>query len=81
MVLRMARLTDDADYDAGETCGNATRPRFASKSQAGLVLVTPAHGMFALIGNPWPLSLSSLSMRHSVIAIFKASQNSPISDI
>ncbi|VEL34953.1 unnamed protein product, partial [Protopolystoma xenopodis] len=27
MVLRMARLTDDADYDAGETSGNVPRPR------------------------------------------------------
>ncbi|VEL19557.1 unnamed protein product [Protopolystoma xenopodis] len=27
MVLRMARLTDDAGYDAGETSGNVPRPR------------------------------------------------------
>ncbi|VEL27282.1 unnamed protein product [Protopolystoma xenopodis] len=26
----MARLTDDADYDAGETSGNVTRPRSSS---------------------------------------------------
>ncbi|VEL36860.1 unnamed protein product [Protopolystoma xenopodis] len=28
MVLRMTRLTDDADYHAGETLGNVPRPRF-----------------------------------------------------
>ncbi|VEL08999.1 unnamed protein product [Protopolystoma xenopodis] len=28
MMLRMAILTDDADYDAGETFGNVTHPRF-----------------------------------------------------
>ncbi|VEL18047.1 unnamed protein product [Protopolystoma xenopodis] len=27
MVLRMARLPDDADYDAGETSGNVPRTR------------------------------------------------------
>ncbi|VEL14560.1 unnamed protein product [Protopolystoma xenopodis] len=27
VVLRVARLTDDADYDAGETPGNVPRPR------------------------------------------------------
>ncbi|VEL07483.1 unnamed protein product [Protopolystoma xenopodis] len=30
MVLRMARLTDDADYDAGETSGKVPRPRYYS---------------------------------------------------
>ncbi|VEL23527.1 unnamed protein product, partial [Protopolystoma xenopodis] len=30
MVLRMARLTDDADYDVGETSGNVPRPRSSS---------------------------------------------------
>ncbi|VEL42159.1 unnamed protein product [Protopolystoma xenopodis] len=28
MVLRIATLTDDADYDAGETFGNVPSPRF-----------------------------------------------------
>ncbi|VEL29534.1 unnamed protein product [Protopolystoma xenopodis] len=28
MVLRMAILTDDADYDAGDTFGDVPRPRF-----------------------------------------------------
>ncbi|VEL21546.1 unnamed protein product [Protopolystoma xenopodis] len=28
MVLRMAVLTNDADYDAGETFGNVPPPRF-----------------------------------------------------
>ncbi|VEL39521.1 unnamed protein product [Protopolystoma xenopodis] len=27
MMLQMARLTADADYDAGETSGNVPRPR------------------------------------------------------
>ncbi|VEL40526.1 unnamed protein product [Protopolystoma xenopodis] len=27
MVLRMVKLTNDADYDAGETSGNVLRPR------------------------------------------------------
>ncbi|VEL14777.1 unnamed protein product [Protopolystoma xenopodis] len=27
MVQRMARITDDADYDAGETSGNVPRTR------------------------------------------------------
>ncbi|VEL13070.1 unnamed protein product [Protopolystoma xenopodis] len=27
MVLRLARLTDGADYDAGEMSGNVPRPR------------------------------------------------------
>ncbi|VEL21902.1 unnamed protein product [Protopolystoma xenopodis] len=30
MVLRMATLTDDADYDNGETSGNVPRPWFYS---------------------------------------------------
>ncbi|VEL16925.1 unnamed protein product, partial [Protopolystoma xenopodis] len=32
MVLRMARLTDDADYDCGETSGNVPRSRAYSKN-------------------------------------------------
>ncbi|VEL37090.1 unnamed protein product [Protopolystoma xenopodis] len=31
MMLRVARLTDDADYDSGETFGNVPRPRLAQR--------------------------------------------------